>query len=108
MEYLIALVALSAMEIVLGIDNIVFIAILTGRLPAAQQPAARRLGLTFALVMRILLLLSLTYIMHLTEPVLHLSRFVPAEWLNKDVDAVSIKDLILLAGRLVPDLEERP
>ena len=60
MEYVIALVALSAMEIVLGIDNIVFIAILTSRLPMERQKSARRLGLALALVMRILLLLSIT------------------------------------------------
>ncbi len=100
MEYVIALVALSAMEIVLGIDNIIFIAILTGRLPVEQQRTARRLGLALALVMRILLLLSLTYIMRLTEPVMHLSQFVPREWLDEQVDAVSIKDLILIVGGL--------
>src|ERR1051325_9823580 len=88
------------MEIVLGIDNIVFIAILTGRLPAAEQPAARRMGLGLALVMRILLLLSLTYIMRLTQAVLHLSQIVPAAWLDPEVDAISVKDLILLTGGL--------
>ena len=68
MEWLIALIALTAMEIVLGIDNIVFIAILTGRLPKRQQPTARRLGLTVALGTRILLLLTLTWILGLTKP----------------------------------------
>jgi predicted tellurium resistance membrane protein TerC len=87
-EYLIALVALSAMEIVLGIDNVVFIAILTGRLPPEQQPMARRAGLGLALVMRILLLFSLSYIMKLTTPILHLSQFL------------SVKDLILFTGGL--------
>lgn len=100
MEYVIALVALSAMEIVLGIDNVVFIAILTGRLPVEQQPLARRVGLGLALVMRILLLFSLTYIMKLTTPILHLSQVVPREWLSEHVDAVSVKDLILLTGGL--------
>ena len=100
MEYVIALIALSAMEIVLGIDNIVFIAILTGRLPPEQQPSARRWGLALALVMRILLLLSLSYIMRLTEPVLYLSRFLPQEWLSEAVDAVSVKDIILFVGGL--------
>lgn len=98
MEYIIALVALSAMEVVLGIDNIVFIAILTGRLPNEQRANARRLGLALALVMRILLLLSLTYILKLTDPILHVSTFIPKEWLTENVDAVSMKDLILLAG----------
>lgn len=100
MEYVVALIALSAMEIVLGIDNIVFIAILTGRLPPERQPAARRLGLTLALVMRILLLLSLTTILRLTQPVMHLSSLIPAEWLSGEVDAISIKDLILFSGGL--------
>src|SRR5687767_8483562 len=68
LEYVIALIALSAMEIVLGIDNVVFMAILSGRLPAEQQPTARRIGLALALIMRLLLLLSLSYIMRLTEP----------------------------------------
>ena len=100
MEYLIALVALSSMEIVLGIDNIVFIAILTGRLPPNQQPLARRLGLGLALVMRILLLTSLTYIMKLTQPIIYLSHFVPQDWLSEHVDQISIKDLILIVGGL--------
>jgi predicted tellurium resistance membrane protein TerC len=104
-EYMIALLALSAMEIVLGIDNVVFIAILTSRLPADRQQSARRLGLALALVMRILLLLSLTYILRMTNPIFHLSAVIPLEWLPKEwlaehVDAVSIKDLILLTGGL--------
>jgi predicted tellurium resistance membrane protein TerC len=52
LEFLIALLALTAMEIVLGIDNIVFITIVSSRLPKSQQPLARRLGLVFALVTR--------------------------------------------------------
>jgi predicted tellurium resistance membrane protein TerC len=58
---LIALVTLTAMEIVLGIDNVVFLAILVGRLPAGQQPLARRLGLSLALGIRIGLLLAITW-----------------------------------------------
>jgi predicted tellurium resistance membrane protein TerC len=88
------------MEIVLGIDNIVFIAILTGRLPPDQQPLARRLGLGLALVMRILLLMSLSYIMKLTKPIIYLSSIVPQEWLAEHVDQISIKDLILMVGGL--------
>ena len=60
---LIALVTLTAMEIVLGIDNVVFLAILVGRLPVDQQPLARRLGLSLALGIRIGLLLAITWIM---------------------------------------------
>jgi predicted tellurium resistance membrane protein TerC len=61
-------VTLTAMEIVLGVDNVVFIAILTGRLPQAQQERARRLGLALALGIRILLLFAITWMMSLTQP----------------------------------------
>jgi predicted tellurium resistance membrane protein TerC len=67
-DTLVSLLTLTAMEIVLGIDNIVFISILTGRLPAAQQPAARRLGLGLALVMRLGLLFAISWVMSLTTP----------------------------------------
>jgi predicted tellurium resistance membrane protein TerC len=67
-QHIIALVALTAMEIVLGIDNIVFIAILTERLPSEQRTKARRLGLGVALAMRIVLLMSISAVMHLTTP----------------------------------------
>jgi predicted tellurium resistance membrane protein TerC len=65
----IALVTLTVLEIVLGIDNIVFISILAGKLPAPRQARARNLGLTMAMITRILLLLSLTWIMRLTAPI---------------------------------------
>lgn len=88
-EGLIALVTLTAMEIVLGIDNVVFIAILVGRLPHQQQDVARRLGLVLALGMRIGLLFAITWIMGLTRPLF--------EILGR---GVSGRDLILLAGGL--------
>jgi predicted tellurium resistance membrane protein TerC len=105
LEHVFAFVALTAMEIVLGIDNIVFIAILTGRLPPEQRPKARKLGLMLALVARILLLMSLSYLLQLTDPIIELSKWVPSgllpeDWLAKEVDHVSIKDLILLLGGL--------
>ncbi len=101
MEYLVALVALTAMEIVLGIDNIVFIAILTGRLPAQQQPAARRWGLALAMLMRIALLLTITWVLGLTKPIFDLSSLpIPSEWLSEEISQVSVKDLILLVGGL--------
>jgi predicted tellurium resistance membrane protein TerC len=101
MEYLIALVALTAMEVVLGIDNIVFIAILVGRLPAAQRDKARRLGLALAMGTRILLLLTISWVLTLTTPLFALSQLgLPAEWLTEAVDQVSAKDLILLVGGL--------
>ncbi len=86
---LVALVALTTMEIILGIDNVVFITILTGRLPPAQRPLGRRLGLGFALGTRILLLLAITWIMGLTAPLFTL--------LGREISA---RGLILLAGGL--------
>jgi predicted tellurium resistance membrane protein TerC len=101
MEYLVALVALTAMEIVLGIDNIVFIAVLVGRLPESERAGARRLGLAFALVTRILLLLTITWIIKLTVPVFLLSDLgFSGEWLTDEINAVSWKDLVLLGGGL--------
>jgi predicted tellurium resistance membrane protein TerC len=67
-ENFIALATLSSLEIVLGIDNVVFVAILTGKLPAAQQGRARRIGLGLAMLMRIGLLLGITWVMGLTQP----------------------------------------
>ncbi len=101
MEYVIALVALTGMEIVLGIDNIVFLAILTGRLPESQRPSARRWGLSLALGSRILLLLTLSWIMKLTQPLFSLTALaLPSEWLTPEMQEVSCKDLILLVGGL--------
>jgi predicted tellurium resistance membrane protein TerC len=76
-ESLIALLTLTLLEIVLGIDNIIFIAILVGKLPEAMQNKARRIGLSLAMVMRILLLLSITWVMRLTTPLFHIP-FLPA------------------------------
>jgi predicted tellurium resistance membrane protein TerC len=84
-----ALVTLTALEVVLGIDNIVFISILAGKLPAGQQPAARTLGLALAMFSRIALLLSLTLLMRLTKPLFGV-------WGNE----ISGRDLILIAGGL--------
>jgi predicted tellurium resistance membrane protein TerC len=72
-ENWIGLLTLTALEIVLGIDNIVFISILSGRLPQARRSGARRWGLMLALGMRVLLLLSLTWIMGLTRPFLSIA-----------------------------------
>src|SRR5262249_42901617 len=77
------------MELVLGIDNIVFIAILASRLPAAQQSRARRLGLALALLTRLALLFSITWIMGLTRPLFAVVGH-----------AVSGRDLVLIAGGL--------
>jgi predicted tellurium resistance membrane protein TerC len=88
-ETWIALLTLTVLEIVLGIDNIIFISILAGKLPAGEQRRARSVGLTLAMVTRILLLLSLTGIMRLTRPLV--SPFG---------HPVSGRDLILLLGGL--------
>jgi len=85
----IALATLTAMEIVLGIDNIVFLTILAGRLPRAEQPSARRLGLAFALLTRLGLLFAITWVMGLTRELFALGGH-----------GVSGRDLILLAGGL--------
>jgi predicted tellurium resistance membrane protein TerC len=88
-DNLVALLALSALEIVLGIDNVVFIAILTARLPAAQQATARRIGLVLALGLRIGLLFAISWMMSLTRPLFAL--------LGHDFSG---RDLILLIGGL--------
>ncbi|MEX1095127.1 MAG: TerC family protein [Planctomycetales bacterium] len=106
-EALIALVALTTMEIVLGIDNVVFIAVLSGRLPPHQQAQARRLGLGLAMVMRIALLLALTWIMSLEAPLFTLDGLGITGLLSRmepdaleQVNEVSVRDLILLGGGL--------
>ncbi len=88
-DALIALFTLTAMEIVLGIDNIIFIAILVGKLPANQQNKARQLGIGLALIMRLGLLFSIAWIMRLTEPLF--------EVFDK---SFSGRDIILLLGGL--------
>ena len=64
----VSLLTLTAMEIVLGIDNVIFTSILAGKLPPAQQPVARQLGLALALVLRLALLLAISWVMDLTAP----------------------------------------
>ena len=85
----VSLLTLTALEIVLGIDNIIFISILVGRLPVQQRQRARILGLALAMLMRILLLLSLVWVMGLTRPLF--SVFA---------EEVSGRDIILLGGGL--------
>ena len=87
----IALVTLTALEIVLGVDNIIFISILAGRLPEHQRQRARTLGLAFAMFTRIALLLSLAWVMTLTEPLFS----IPVA--GKDISG---RDLILIGGGL--------
>lgn len=93
---LIALLTLASLEIVLGIDNLVFIAILTARLPKEQQKLARQVGLGAALFTRLLLLFSLSWIVGLTEPLFELS-FIE---LHGEPFAVTGRSLILFGGGL--------
>ncbi len=100
-EIWISLLTLTVLEIVLGIDNVIFISILAGKLPQNQQKRARRLGLALAMITRVLLLLSLSWIMRLTSPLFNIGEWVGVqntEWLAKM--AISGRDLILLLGGL--------
>lgn len=86
-ELLIALVTLIALELVLGVDNVIFISILAGKLPKAQQARARTTGIALAVITRILLLLSLSFIVGLTAPMVSLLGF-----------ELSGRDIVLLVG----------
>jgi predicted tellurium resistance membrane protein TerC len=100
-EAWISLLTLTLLEIVLGIDNIVFISILSGKLPADQQEKARKLGLGLAMITRVLLLLSLSWVMSLTSPLFNIGEWVNIEnkeWMEKL--AISGRDMILLSGGL--------
>ncbi len=88
-EAWVALVTLIVMEVVLGIDNLIFISILTNKLPAGQRERARRIGITLALVMRLVLLATIAWIVQLTNPVFTLLG-----------NEFSWKDMILIAGGL--------
>src|SRR6185503_8115909 len=83
-----ALVTLTALEIVLGIDNIIFITILCGRLPEHQRARARTIGLALAMLTRIALLFSLAWMMTVTEPLFTIGK------------SISGRDLILIGGGL--------
>jgi predicted tellurium resistance membrane protein TerC len=84
----IALVTLTVLEIVLGVDNIIFISILAGKLPPGQQEKARRIGLLLAMLMRIALLFSISWVTRLTEPLITIGR------------DLSGRDLVLILGGL--------
>ncbi len=105
-ESMFALLALTVMEIILGIDNIVFIAIITGRLPEEKRSFARRFGLVLAMLMRILLLFMIGALAQLTSDLFKLSDFVPIESIasqlreDHEINGVSGRDLILLLGGL--------
>lgn len=86
-ENLVALLTLTALEIVLGIDNVIFIAIIAGKLPAAQQERARQMGIAAAVITRLILLISITWVMGLTENLFAIAG-----------KGFSGRDLILLIG----------
>lgn len=88
-ETWIALLTLTFLEIVLGVDNIIFISIVSNKLPEKEQPKARKLGLALALVFRILLLLGISYIIKFTQPLVTIAGF-----------ELSGRDLILFIGGL--------
>lgn len=95
---LVGLVTLSLMEIVLGVDNIIFLAILAAKLPKEKQPQARRFGLLAALGTRLLLLATLSWLLGLTRPLFTLPELPFLE--DPEARGVSLRDLILLVGGL--------
>lgn len=100
-EIWISLITLTVLEIVLGIDNIIFISIMASKLPESKQKKARQVGLALAMITRVLLLLSLTWIMTLTKPLFNAAEWIgitEGDWHEKL--AVSGRDLILIIGGL--------
>ena len=87
----VALITLIFLEVVLGIDNVIFISLVSSKLPEDQQPKARNIGLALALIMRIFLLMGITYIVKLTNPLFTIDILE----FHHDI---SVRDLILLAG----------
>ncbi len=100
-EIWISLITLTLLEIVLGIDNIIFISIMASKLPANKQKKARQLGLALAMITRVLLLLSLSWIMTLTSPLFNMGDWIALtdSELVKQF-AISGRDLILIIGGL--------
>ena len=89
MEWIVAVVALVGMEVVLGIDNLVVLAIVTGKLPEEQRPLARRIGLLLALVMRIVMLFTITLLMEANQPLFHLTDIgFPSDWFAAEGETV--------------------
>lgn len=93
---IVSLLTLAFLEIVLGIDNIIFISIVSAKLPKEQQPKARQIGLLLAMFFRICLLFGITYIIKMTNPLFHLP-FIEDD--GQPI-GISMKDLILLLGGL--------
>ena len=95
-EIWVSLLTLTVLEIILGIDNIVFITILAGKLPQAQQARARQTGLSLALITRVLLLCGLAFMVRLTRPFFE----IPTLGILREPHGVSGRDLILILGGL--------
>ena len=89
-----ALLTLTVLEIILGVDNIIFISFVSNKLPEAQQPRARLIGLLLAMVFRIILLLTITWIIQLTNPLFTIGFITD----NGEPIGISWKDIILIAG----------
>ncbi len=103
MDWVLPLITLTLMEIVLGIDNVVFLSILVGALPNEKKKVARFVGLGLALGARLVLLLGIKWVMGLEKSIFHWSSigWVPDGWVeHHQVDAVTGKDLVLLGGGL--------
>jgi len=97
----IALLTLIVMEVVLGIDNLVFVSILSNRLPPEQQTRARRIGISLALILRLVLLSTIAWLVGLTRPVVDFGLHGPIVDGHPAFDtAFSLRDLILIAGGL--------
>ena len=98
-DNLVTLLTLTGLEIVLGVDNIIFIAILTGKLPEAQQEKARKIGLLLAMGMRIVLLLGISWVMSMTKPLftIDLTQFSSALTYKH---GFNLRDLVLFVGGL--------
>jgi predicted tellurium resistance membrane protein TerC len=100
-EAWLSLITLTLLEIVLGIDNVIFISILADKLPKNEQEKGRKLGLAMAMITRVLLLLSISWVMTLTAPLFNISGVLNinnSEWVEKL--AISGRDLILIVGGL--------
>jgi predicted tellurium resistance membrane protein TerC len=100
-EAWLSLITLTLLEIVLGIDNVIFISILADKLPKNEQEKGRKLGLAMAMITRVMLLLSISWVMTLTAPLFNISsvlNITDSEWVEKL--AISGRDLILIVGGL--------
>jgi predicted tellurium resistance membrane protein TerC len=96
-QWIVALLALTGLEIILGIDNIIFLTILASRLPPSEQPLARRMGLIAALGTRLGLLFAVNWLMSLKQGLFTIPAFHP---ILEEAKEISTKDLILIAGGL--------